>query len=71
MTGMYSDRSSSDTNSSLDADASAGVFDYRHLGTSTGEPRGLIDIGRQRADYRAAVSYARGLTGVDGQRIAL
>lgn len=32
------------------------TFDYRHLGTSAGEPRGLIDIRRQRADDRAAIS---------------
>jgi fermentation-respiration switch protein FrsA (DUF1100 family) len=47
------------------------VFDYRHLGTSQGQPRGLIDIGRQRADYRAAVTYARSLDDVDGERIGL
>lgn len=47
------------------------VFDYRHFGDSTGEPRQLLDIGRQRADYRAAVGYARGLEGIDGARIAL
>lgn len=47
------------------------VFDYRCLGTSEGEPRGLIDIARQRADYRAAVSYARTVDGVDPTRIAL
>ncbi|WP_354697594.1 Quorum-quenching protein AidA [Paraconexibacter sp. AEG42_29] len=47
------------------------VFDYRHFGDSTGEPRQLLDIGRQRADYRAAVGYARGLDGIDGARIAL
>lgn len=47
------------------------VFDYRHFGDSTGEPRQLLDIGRQRADYRAAVGYARGLDGIDATRIAL
>jgi uncharacterized protein len=43
----------------------------RHLGTSEGEPRGLIDITRQRADYRAAIDLARRLGGIDHQRIAL
>nr|WP_092527975.1 alpha/beta fold hydrolase [Amycolatopsis arida] len=47
------------------------VFDYRHLGTSEGQPRGLIDIDRQRDDYRAAVTYARGLRGIDAGGIAL
>jgi pimeloyl-ACP methyl ester carboxylesterase len=47
------------------------VFDYRHFGDSTGEPRQLLDIGRQRADYRAAVGYARGLDGIDCARIVL
>jgi alpha/beta superfamily hydrolase len=46
------------------------VFDYRHLGTSEGEPRGLIDIGKQRQDYRAAIAYARQLPGIDPRRIA-
>jgi dienelactone hydrolase len=46
------------------------VFDYRHFGASTGEPRQLLDIGRQLDDYRAAIAYARGLPGIDG-RIAL
>lgn len=47
------------------------VFDYRHFGSSSGEPRQLLDIGRQQDDYRAAVAYARGLPGVDADRIAL
>lgn len=47
------------------------VFDYRHLGTSEGDPRGLIDITKQREDYRAAIAYARSLQGIDPQQIAL
>lgn len=47
------------------------AFDYRHLGTSEGDPRGLIDIRKQRDDYRAAVAFARGLDGIDPERIAL
>jgi len=34
------------------------LFDYRHFGASGGEPRQLLDIGRQHADFRAAVSHA-------------
>jgi uncharacterized protein len=46
-------------------------FDYRHFGESTGEPRLLLDIGRQQADWRAAVAYARALPGVDPDRVAI
>lgn len=47
------------------------LFDYRHFGASAGEPRQLLDIGRQHDDYRAAVAYARGLDWVDADRVAL
>ena len=47
------------------------VFDYRHFGASDGEPRSLLDIKRQREDWRAAVAYARGLDRIDPERIAL
>jgi fermentation-respiration switch protein FrsA (DUF1100 family) len=45
------------------------VFDYRHWGASEGEPRRVLDIGRQHADWRAAVAYARSLGGVDTARV--
>jgi uncharacterized protein len=47
------------------------LFDYRGFGASTGAPRQLIDIGRQHADYRAVVAWARSLDGVDPRRIVL
>lgn len=47
------------------------AFDYRHFGESGGEPRQLLDIGRQHDDWRAAVEFARGLDGVDPEWIAL
>ena len=47
------------------------LFDYRRFGASTGEPRQLVDIGRQHADYRAVVAWARSLDGVDPRRIVL
>lgn len=47
------------------------VFDYRHFGASTGQPRQLLDIRRQLGDWAAAVSFARGLDGVDPWRVAL
>jgi pimeloyl-ACP methyl ester carboxylesterase len=46
------------------------VFDYRHFGDSEGEPRQLLDIGRQLDDWRAAIDFARGLAGVDPARVA-
>ena len=47
------------------------VFDYRHFGASSGEPRQLLDIARQHEDWVAAVEYARGRPEVDPDRIAL
>lgn len=47
------------------------VFDYRHFGDSEGEPRQLLDIGRQLEDWKAAVAYARGLGEVDPARVIL
>ncbi len=47
------------------------LFDYRHFGASDGEPRQLLDIGDQHADFAAALAYARGLAWVDQDRIAL
>ncbi|MGH4012764.1 MAG: alpha/beta hydrolase [Pseudonocardiaceae bacterium] len=47
------------------------LFDYRHLGASGGEPRQLVDVGRQHEDYHAAIRYVRNLDGVDPDRIVL
>ena len=47
------------------------TFDFRHLGGSGGEPRQVIDTNRQRADFRAAVSFARGLEGIDADAVAV
>jgi dienelactone hydrolase len=47
------------------------LFDYRHFGASTGEPRQLLDIARQHDDYRQVVAWARRLDGVDPDRIVL
>lgn len=55
--------------------AAAGIgvllFDYRHFGASAGEPRQLLDIRRQLADFHAGIAYARALDWVDPQRVAL
>ncbi|MFN2495353.1 MAG: alpha/beta hydrolase [Pseudonocardiaceae bacterium] len=47
------------------------LFDYRHFGASGGQPRQLIDVGRQQEDYHAAVRCARALDGVDPDKIVL
>ncbi|HKJ23439.1 MAG TPA: alpha/beta fold hydrolase [Myxococcota bacterium] len=47
------------------------VFDYRHFGASGGEPRQLLSVRRQLADWRAAVAAARALPEVDGARVGL
>jgi dienelactone hydrolase len=47
------------------------VFDYRQFGASGGEPRQIVDVGKQRADYHAAVRYARSHGAIDPERIAL
>lgn len=47
------------------------VFDYRHFGDSDGQPRQLLSVGRQLADWQAALAHARGLPTVDPARIAL
>jgi len=53
--------------------ASAGyavaVFDYRGFGDSAGEPRQLLDVAMQHQDWRAALAYARTMTGVDADRV--
>lgn len=47
------------------------AFDYRYFGESGGEPRQLLNVKRQLEDWRAAISYARTLDGVDAARIGL
>src|SRR3954468_11946825 len=54
-----------------DAGIAALVFTYRHFGDSGGRPRQLLDIERQLCDWAAALAYARGLDGIDHDRIAL
>jgi uncharacterized protein len=54
-----------------DAGIAALVFTYRHFGDSGGQPRQLLDIERQLADWAAAIAYARDLDCIDRERIAL
>jgi fermentation-respiration switch protein FrsA (DUF1100 family) len=55
----------------VDAGYAVLVFDYRFLGDSGGEPRQLLDIGAQRDDWHAALTYARAIPGIDHERIAI
>ena len=47
------------------------VFDYRGYGTSDGTPRQNVWHVRHREDYHSAIAHARGLDGVDPDRIVL
>jgi uncharacterized protein len=47
------------------------TFDYRSFGESGGEPRQLVNVTEQLEDWRVAIRFARGLEGVDAERIAL
>lgn len=54
-----------------EAGADAFLFDYRGFGESAGEPRQLAVPSRHREDLAAAIEFARGLDGVDPNRIVL
>lgn len=45
------------------------VFDYRHFGASSGEPRQLLDVGKQLEDWAAAVAHARSLGEFDPDKV--
>lgn len=47
------------------------AFDYRRLGESGGEPRQVVRIKDEWADWQAAIAFARGLPGVDATRIVI
>ena len=47
------------------------AFDYRHLGESGGQPRQVVRVREQIADWGAAISLAGGLPGVDPARLAI
>ena len=47
------------------------LFDYRHFGTSDGEPRQLLSVRRQLQDYAAALDVIRKVPGVDPKRIGV
>jgi fermentation-respiration switch protein FrsA (DUF1100 family) len=45
------------------------AFDYRHFGDSEGQPRQLLNVGLQHADWRAALAFARTLPGVNPEKV--
>ena len=47
------------------------TFDYRFFGESGGDPRQVIDVEKQRADWRAAISWVRSRPEIDPDRVAL
>ena len=47
------------------------AFDYRHLGESDGQPRQVVRIAEQLADWQAAIAFAPTLPGVDPTRVAI
>lgn len=55
--------------------AQAGIaalaFTYRYFGDSTGQPRQLLSIKRQLADWDAAIAHVKGRRDVDGTRLAV
>ena len=47
------------------------AFDYRRLGESGGQPRQVVNIREQLADWHAAIGFAATLPGVDPTRLAI
>ncbi|MBJ7353393.1 MAG: alpha/beta fold hydrolase [Thermoleophilaceae bacterium] len=54
-----------------EAGIAALAFTYRGFGDSEGEPRQVLDIGKQREDIAAAIEYVKRLDDVDPDRVAL
>lgn len=54
-----------------DAGFSVLAFDYRRLGESDGQPRQVVRVGEQTADWNAAIAFAATLRGVDPSRLAI
>lgn len=53
------------------AGVAALAFTYRHFGDSSGQPRQLLSIKRQLADWDAAIAHVKTRDDVDGSRVAV
>ena len=53
------------------AGIAAVAFTYRHFGDSGGQPRQLLSIKRQLADWDAAIAWVKNRHDIDGTRIAV
>lgn len=53
------------------AGIAAMAFTYRHFGDSGGQPRQLLSIKRQLADWDAAIAHVKTRPDVDGTRVAV
>lgn len=47
------------------------VFDYRHFGDSSGEPRQLLSLRCQYEDWDSAIGFARSAEGIDASKTVL
>src|SRR6266511_1394106 len=47
------------------------AFDFRRLGESGGQPRQIVRVGEQLADWQAAIAFAGALPGVGAARLAI
>jgi pimeloyl-ACP methyl ester carboxylesterase len=47
------------------------AFDHRRLGLSGGQPRQIVRVKEQLADWQAAIEFAKTLPGVDPTRVAV
>ncbi|MEJ2034383.1 MAG: alpha/beta hydrolase, partial [Deltaproteobacteria bacterium] len=47
------------------------TFDYRHYGESAGQPRHLLNVKRQLADWRSALTHVRQEPRIDRKRLVL
>ena len=54
-----------------EAGIAALAFTYRHFGDSGGQPRQLLSIKRQLADWDAAIAFIKGRTDIDRTRLAV
>jgi pimeloyl-ACP methyl ester carboxylesterase len=45
------------------------AFDYRHWGGSSGQPRDVVSVPRQREDYRTVIDWAIAQPDIDSKRV--